>query len=477
MKKKHWILLAGLTVVGAGSYGGYAWWQAEQVAAAVQASLPPRPDLTALPLELQQRVARCEARAKHGPGRVAALVELATLYHANSFFEEATQCYQGLLTADPGNVRWAHRLAMIISGFGRLEEATQLWQFVVARTPEYVPAQIRLGDVLLKANRFDEAVVPYQAALQFSDDNPYALVGLARIAMEKGRWQEARERLERASAKSGYAIGSDLLVTVYEKLGQEGRAVFLRGRQIAGGTFFDPPDPWVDEIFFDCYTPYRLSLGAGAAERAGNSEDAMRLWARALALDPNYVPVLYQLGSFYLRASETTKALEYFRRCTEADPKFPDGWIYVAFILAKQGDAYGAELALAKGLSYCPNSPGLHLDRGRRRFAAGRYQEALEDFDANCRLRPEEGAGHVAAAKLYVKTGEIDQALARLRQALQAEPGLVEALQLLTMGYISVGDEARARECFVQVNQHPRIKPEERAILEQAFQEKFGKLL
>jgi tetratricopeptide (TPR) repeat protein len=247
MNPRRAIRAAAVAVLGGLAATGYFWWRASAQREIVAAGIPYRPDLNALPAEMAQRVAACERRAHAGPNRIVALGELSRLYHANGFFPEAGQCYQGLLQVDAADPHWPYRLAIILAGYGQLDDALPLWRQAAKLAPDYVPARLRLGDTLLKTNRNVEAARVYAAVLERESRNPYALLGLARIDVDAGRWEAARERLEVVVQQSNFGIGYDLLPTVYEHLGEAARAEAIRARQKASGAFYDVPDPWIDD--------------------------------------------------------------------------------------------------------------------------------------------------------------------------------------------------------------------------------------
>ena len=463
------VVLCGLAAVG------FLGWRAREQRAIMATSIPRRPDFGSLPSELARRVGECERRAHVGPDRIAALGELSVLYHVNGFFAEASQCYQGLLQVDAANPRWSHRLAVIVAGYGRLEEALPLWRLTVKRAPDYLPARLRLGDALLKLNRNVEAAKVYDAVLERENRNPYALLGLARIDVDAGRWEAARDELEVVVQESNYGIGYDLLPTVYEHLGKTARAEEIQARNKASGAFSDVPDPWVDEMIFDCYDTYRISAAAGTADHAGDTRSGIHILERALALAPDKAVFQFQMAGFYLRLGDSINAGRYFERCTSLAPDFSDGWAQLTSLLWKQGETAAAERVLAAGLEHCPDSPGLHLERGRRLNAAGRFPEAIKEFQETIRLRPLEADGYVALAGAYFSLDRIDEGVAEVRKSLQFEPENPAALSTLAFLAIKTGDLAGARDWLRHIRQQPRISHDDRAGLERAFQERFGR--
>lgn len=470
------LIVIGVMLAAATAGAAFTWRRAErQRREAVLAAIPRRPDLGRLPAELAQRVLSCEQRVTAGSDAVAALGELSRLYHINGFFAEASQCYQGLVQADPNNPRWPHRFAAILAGYGQLDDAVPLWRRTVKLAPDFLPARLRLGDALLKMNRSEEAAKVYAAVLDREPENAYALLGLARIDVAAGQWNAARERLEIVVQRSKYSLGYDLLPTVYEHLGETGRAEAIRARAKASGAYYDVPDPWLDELISDCYDTYRISAAAGTADHAGDTRGAMRILERALVLAPDQAVFQYQMGSYYLRLRDPSGARRCFERCTTLAPDFSDGWAQLVDLLMKLGDRSNAERALAAGLANCPNSPGLHLQRAQQFSAAGRFPEAIADFQDAIRLRPDEAEAHVDLAAVYFQLDRTDEGIAEIHRALKVEPEHPGALATLAFNAINLGDEAGAREWLLHVRQQPRVAPEVRDVLVRAYREKFGR--
>jgi tetratricopeptide (TPR) repeat protein len=459
MKQRRAVWIIALVMLGGLAVAGYFWWRTNGQNAIVAASIPHRPDLSRLPTEMTQRVEACERRAQSGPDRIAALGELSRLYHANGFFAEASQCYQGLLQVDPADPYWWHRSATIIAGYGQLDDALPLWRQAAKLAPDHVQILLRLGDALLKTSQNAEAAKVYSKVLEREPRNPYALLGLARIDIENGQWDTARERLEVVVDQSNYNLGYDLLPTVYEHLGETARGEAIRARYKASGAYYDVPDPWIDDLINDCYDTYRISSAAGTADHAGDTHAAIRILQRALTVAPDKEVFQFQMGSFYLRLRDNDNA----RR-----------WAQLADLLKNMGDREAEGRALDAGLANCPNSPGLHLAHGQLLSAAGRFSEAIQEFKETIRLRPQEADGYVELASAYFQLNRIQEGVAELRKSLQVEPDNPTALSTLAFVAIKTGDQAGARECLRQVRQQPRILPENRAALEKAFRDQFG---
>jgi len=341
--------------------------------------------------------------------------------------------------------------------------------------PDYIPTLLKQADALLKMNRDEEAAVAYGAVLKREARNPWALVGLARIDMDAGRFEDARGRLEAAVEESNWGIGYDLLPTVYERLGMNERVAEIRGRAKAFGTFSDTPDPWMLELYDDCYDVYRLMLAGGDANFVGDLPRAVRIIERALSLAPDNATVHFQLAGLYLAANRRVDARRQFEQCLAANPEQPDAWFQLSRVLADLGDARGSDRTLDAGLSRCPGSPGLHMEHGRRLAAAGRSEEAISEYKETIRLRPQEAGGYVDLAGLYFKLGRLDEGVAQLMRSLEMEPENPVALSAAALYSVTTGDEATAAEWIRRVRLQPRISAKERTNIEAAFVQRFGR--
>lgn len=461
------LLVALLVLLAAGAWA----WRDQTRTGILHASIPPRPGLAAFPPELTTRIAAAENRIRRGPDTLAALAELAQLYHANGFHAEAVAAYRGLAELDPANPRWPHRLACLYADFGRLDEAVQLWR----RVPGHLPALIRTGDALMKLNRPTEAAAAYEAALRIDGTQPHALAGLARIDLASGRWQPARSRLEQAARASGGRIGTDLLATACERLGDTAAAAELRARAKSSGSFHDPPDPWIDDIFDECFDADRLVIAAGFAEHSGDSARARRLIDRALTVAPAHAPALFQSGALALAQRDYDRARAAFLACVRAAPDFSDGWARLIGVHQTLGQTTAATQALTEGLKHNPQSPALLLERASRLAAAGRHAEATADFEAALRVRPLDADALVRVAPIYFRLERVDEGVAALHRALAAEPEHPSALITLALHGIGTGDEAAARLWLQRARQQVRVPPATLDQLTQEFHRRFGR--
>lgn len=476
MKRPRLLWISALLAVCALGLGGAWWWQQQtQRAAILHEAVPPRPDLSTWEPELAKRIAAGEQRIAAGDEPLAALAELSRLYHVNGFLTEARQCYEALEVLEPKEGRWFHRHAVILAGFGDIDGARSRWRRVAELAPDYLTARLRLADLCIKADDFAAAKAEYQTVLERFPNQPYALLGLARCAVDAQRWEEARLLLERVVALTNYKLGYDLIMSVYEKLGLTTEAARVRGMFRTFGAYRDPADPWLLELDDDCYNSFHLSLASGAAEIEGDLALARRRLERAIALAPEQGTLYFQYGNLLLKQKQYTAARAQFERCTQIQPTFSDGWAFLSSVLESVGDRAGSDRMLLEGLRNCPNSPGLHLQNGRRLMRDKRLEEALTEFRISARLRPNEADAFLALATTLIGLGRKAEGLEAIDQALVAEPEHPVALGIRAFDAIDSGNEASARQWLRRVRNQPRVEARDRDRLLSAYREQFGR--
>ncbi len=473
-KTAKWMVVGGIVVAlaagGTVAYRRHARemrWHAEAVAA-----LPARPVNVTYP-EFISRVKDAKAQVRAEDNWRDGLGALASLYHANGATQEAATLYGVLVRADAENARWTDRLASIYSLYGQLDQAVLLWRRTARLDPHYLPAQLNLADALIKMNQSSEAVPIYEAVLKVEPQNPYAVAGLAKADIAAERWAEARSRLENAGLSTGVNIGENILVSVYEHLGETDKAREMRSRLKTTDSYIETPDPWVEEVSDDCYDAFRLTWDSGAARRRSDNPRALRLLEKAIQVNPRYALAYFQMGILQVDLHDPDAAKKAFRTSIELDPAFGDAW---AKLIALSRSREEADQVLAEGLRRCPDSPSIHALNGRRLKALGRVDEALEEFKRVAELRPSEILGLIDCARIYFERGQDALAAHTLERALEIIPEDPLVLSTLAVYWIGVKNEPKAHEFILRCRTQVRLREDRLLQITNAYQTAFGRL-
>lgn len=123
-----------------------------------------------------------------------------------------------------------------------------------------------------------------------------------------------------------------------------------------------------------------LDAEAARALQAGKEQDALRLWARILALDPNHARTLSVIGLHAFRKGDMPSARVAFQRAVDTDGHECQQWVNLALACQGQNDEAGEEQAIKCALTVDPSDllglilrAGLLERQGKTHQAATAY--------------------------------------------------------------------------------------------------------
>jgi tetratricopeptide (TPR) repeat protein len=390
---------------------------------------------------LDARLAACMQRLQTWPPDVAALRDFARTCHANGLFEPAISAYGTLMKLDPSEPRWPYLLASVISGYGRLEEAIPLLRQTTALQPNYIMAWLKLGDALLKSNATADADAAFHEVLRREPDNHYALLGLARCDLQASRLTAARSHLQQAVANHpDFASAQSLLATVFDSLGNPTAAALAKAQVQAGGHYVEPPDPWVDELVFECHDPYSILIAASAAAADGESQKAFKLIDRGLQLAPDDARLHRKLAKMLTTRGDLTNARMHMERAVALDPTDDSIRMDLLRVLHVIRDDAGIEKVVAEGLRASPGSAAIHFEAGLLAAQAGDWDEAVKHFEFTWQTSPDQIGAALQLADIHFRTNDDEGGFAVLEQSLARNPQETAALVKLIRRGIETGD-------------------------------------
>ena len=153
--------------------------------------------------------------------------------------------------------------------------------------------------------------------------------------------------------------------------------------------------------------------------RRGELAEALLAFRRASELAPNEASIRYGLGSTLVKLGKRREAIVELRRSITVDASFSSAWYRLGIVLAQQGETEEATHAMARFRQLKAKEHFIraeaHWRSGDERRAEREYQRALDGHpllvDAHARLR-----------SLYVRRGDLPQALKHARQAVRLAP-------------------------------------------------------
>jgi tetratricopeptide (TPR) repeat protein len=155
----------------------------------------------------------------------------------------------------------------------------------------------------------------------------------------------------------------------------------------------------------------------------GRTDESVNALRRALAIYPDYLMALNDLGARLLDLGQLTEAAQHLRAAIKIDPNAFNPQLNLGVVLVRQNEFGQALEILGKALSLEPSAPAAHLYAGMA--AAGLNDSGRAEKELNSAY---ELGGHPYAvaliylARLYTKKGDREQAIKSLEAYLRDSP-------------------------------------------------------
>jgi tetratricopeptide (TPR) repeat protein len=160
-----------------------------------------------------------------------------------------------------------------------------------------------------------------------------------------------------------------------------------------------------------------------ALDRQGLEREAMEAYQRAVILAPKLADAHGRLGAFYWEKGQIGDAIASFDHAAAAAPDTTAGRLSRARTLFLQGDPREAEIWLRKTVALDRTSGEAHTALAALLASLGRFDEAIEQYEAALRLEPS-SFGHwhgIARARRFT---EADRSSIERLHAVLARKGL-----------------------------------------------------
>ncbi len=395
--------------------------------------LPMQPDGSALPARFQEVLNAAETSLRRAPQESDLRFDLARLYHANRFWEQADVLYAQILARDD-NARAAQIVyyrADVAREQGRLEAAAQRLEETLRRRPDYLPARLSLATVLTKQGRPDEARAHFLAVPEAQPGHSVATLALARDHLLRNEAGPARTLLEqlieqpRASQDALY-----LLAQIVDRSDEHLRAQQLRERAASAQ---NPPliDPWMNELRAWCYDPQRWSIWFEDERWAGRGREALPFLERIEELAPESPLPHLQRAAFAREQGDFAAAVYSYQQAAKrgGEPSlvYPQ-WVAVLLKLNRADDA---RAVAAAGLAVAPQLIVLQRHLAQLEIQSGHVDRAAGRAHMVLALDPNDVELHQMMVRAYLREDRLPDAQPHLEALVQLLPQDADARRLL----------------------------------------------
>jgi tetratricopeptide (TPR) repeat protein len=156
-------------------------------------------------------------------------------------------------------------------------------------------------------------------------------------------------------------------------------------------------------------------------------EQARKSYQQALKIDPKHVPALLALARLYESTDDHTRALATYTKALKEKPKDASIWCDLGMAHARRKEWDQAVTALRKATELDPEDKQYCNYLGFTLARAGMYEESYSAF----RKTQGEGVAHYNVARMLQHVQQVDLSKQHLRLALEADPRLAQAQQML----------------------------------------------
>jgi len=374
-----WLQLVSCGLVVAIGAAAWMWVSAPPI---------PRPDLAGADPLVVLAIDDAEVRVRMTPESAAAWGDLGLVLYAQSYGQEAVECFRRATALDERTWRWPFFAAAASSHLAPADGVT-LMEEAIQRDPKAVWPRLLRAEWLVTLGRGDEARADYESLLAVSPEHARARLGLARLLLASGDPDGAlaalgtaldhpstrragRQFAAQVAARQGKRDEAERLLTAaaalpadtpwpedplaaelpLRRVGKRSRIKLVSQMELAGAVAeADVLTRRIEEENPDIYlfVEGRLQLQKGDAAAA---EKAFR---RALEYDPLAVEIRFQLGRAIALQGRHAEAADVFRELLEREPGYGPAWLELGRALVDI-DTSAAVAALESAIAYMPSS-------------------------------------------------------------------------------------------------------------------------
>ena len=188
----------------------------------------------------------------------------------------------------------------------------------------------------------------------------------------------------------------------------------------------------------------------------GDLEQAVASYRAALAVDPDYLEALFNLGEALLSLGRAEEAREPLTAALELDPTHAPSHLALGVVLEQLGDASAARNSYRRAIRYQPDMVDAHNRLGVSYLVAGDAPRAEEALRAAVLVDPTSARAQHNLGVLLAETNRVGEALAHFEQALAVDPDRASTHHKLGMALVILG---RNEEGIAHLEQALALQP------------------
>lgn len=396
---------------------------------------------------------------KAEPEHLPSLLLAGAVAHDSGAYGQAEDYLRKVLARAPKETYARRLLVSTYLRSGRSAAALAALQPLIEQFPDDPMVVGLAGEVYLASNQVSKATPYFEKLVALDPNNIAARTRLGQIYIATGDADKAIHDLEAASASSAGQYQTDLALV----------ALYLRKKDLtkalAAVNALEKKQP-------DNPLTYNVrgivELGKGDV---GSARDS---FARALQLQPTYLPAARNLAMLDLADNKPDRAKQRYEAILAKDPKSEEALLSLAELtqvsgapasetgkaldravaarpdslairvaqvnlLRQMGDRTGALAAAQQADAALPDNPQILEVLGRSQLDMGDVDRAIATYGKLAQALPQSSTPLLLQAEAYIAAKNLDGALQLLNKALELQPGLVQAQKSIAILQIKLG--------------------------------------
>ena len=368
---------------------------------------------------------------------------------------------------DPRHPDAAYNLGIILLGRGKAADSERLFRETRALGQNRPDVSFYLIYAELEQRRFDDAArEAAESAQAFGSDAAWQ-TNVGRLFLEHHQSRAAQPHLEEAlRLDPGSAEARRLLAAARLDLREPAAALEALPSAATAEDHYLRASAFYflrryRESHEECETalaaaprePKYLLLAARVAQRVGDHDGAIAMLERAEAAAPQWAEPYCSQGVSYYLQRRYEDARRMLARALELDPQSSRALFLSAAVLVNQGKNREAEEYFRRALALEPANARFHYQYGGLLLRDNRAEEAQKAFEEAVRLQPGYAPPHYQLGKLLVRASQPASAARELEAAVRIDPALPQAYYQLSRAYTLLGEKEKAAQALATFNQ------------------------
>lgn len=194
-----------------------------------------------------------------------------------------------------------------------------------------------------------------------------------------------------------------------------------------------------------------LFAAAVAAHQRGNYQEAESLYQQLIAILPDNVNLICNLGLLYRDMGKSTQAMQTLEKAQQLDPDNFSVNLNIGTMYEAQGELDKAVAAYQKAQKTAPHDPRVMNNLGKALYQQGDRQAALEHLQQAVAQAPEYAMAQNNLGVLLSSLGEFEKAISCFQKALEMEATDCATLYNLAGSLSITGKTKEAEECYQKI--------------------------